>query len=137
MGKKSRRAWARKSEGRLPPTTTEDAHPPPHPTATATAEADSEEAAAPAPAPRGQISKRYREISMCTHPDKLLGHTADEVERGKLLFQRASEARDGLIAATRESAAAIERAAKADVIDGGEADGDGTAVQAEASCSTQ
>merc|ERR1740124_208793 len=180
MGKKSRRAWARKSEGRLPPTTTEDAHPPPHPTATATAESESEEAAAPAPAPRGikaflpegwllpwwvvllvtcylllkvglslehpcsvlgvwspvtrgQVSKRYREISMCTHPDKLLGHTADEVERGKLLFQRASEARDGLIAATRESAAAIERTTKADVIDGG----DGTAVQAEASCSTQ
>jgi len=90
-----------------------------------------------APVTRGQISKRYREISMCTHPDKLLGHTADEVERGKLLFQRASEARDGLIAATRESAAAIERAAKADAIDGGQADGDGTAVQAEASCSTQ
>ena len=90
-----------------------------------------------APVTRGQISKRYREISMCTHPDKLLGHTADEVERGKLLFQRASEARDGLIAATRESAAAIERAAKANAIDGGKADGDGTGVQAEASCSTQ
>ena len=87
------------------------------------------------PVTRGQISKRYREISMCTHPDKLLGHTADEVERGKLLFQRASDARDGLIAATRESAAAIERAARASAIDGGAADG--AVAQAEASCSTQ
>ena len=90
------------------------------------------------PVTRGQISKRYREISMCTHPDKLLGHTADEVERGKLLFQRASEARDGLIAATRESAAAIERAAQASALDGGAAE-EAAAAQAvaQASCSTQ
>ena len=89
------------------------------------------------PVTRGQISKRYREISMCTHPDKLLGHTADEVERGKLLFQRASEARDGLIAATRESAAAIERAAEASALDGGAADETAVQAVAEASCSTQ
>ena len=90
------------------------------------------------PVTRGQISKRYREISMCTHPDKLLGHTADEVERGKLLFQRASEARDGLIAATRESAAAMERAAQASALDGGAAE-EAAAAQAvaQASCSTQ
>ena len=54
------------------------------------------------PVTRAQVSKRYREISMCTHPDKLFGRTPGEVERGKLLFQRASEARDGLLAATRE-----------------------------------
>ena len=64
--------------------------------------------------------------------------TADEVERGKLLFQRASEARDGLIAATRESAAAIERAAQASALDGGAVE-EAAAAQAvaQASCSTQ
>ena len=53
-------------------------------------------------------------------------------------FQRASEARDGLIAATRESAAAIERAAQASALDGGAVE-EAAAAQAvaQASCSTQ
>ena len=37
------------------------------------------------PVTRGQISKRYREISMCTHPDKLLGHTLAFSPNGKYL----------------------------------------------------
>ena len=89
-----------------------------------------------APVTRGAVSKRYRELSMCTHPDKLLGQSPDDIERGKLLFQRASGARDMLTAATRDAAAALEAQRQLEA-----SSGDGTASAdsslAQASCSTQ
>ena len=65
------------------------------------------------PVTRGQISKRYREISMCTHPDKLVGHSEEDIRRGELLFKRATMARDALMANAREVAAEREAATQA------------------------
>ena len=55
-----------------------------------------------APVSRGQVSKAFRTLSMCTHPDKLMGYSASDVRRGELLFKRASAARDQLLAALRD-----------------------------------
>jgi hypothetical protein len=77
---------------------------------------------------RTQVLKAYRSLSMCCHPDKLTGLSAENVQRGELLFKRASTARDQMLAQLRESAAAAAEAAAA-------ADAEGAA--AAASCSTQ
>jgi len=47
------------------------------------------------------IKRKFRNISMCTHPDRLRGKlnrppTQAETKRGEVLFQRASKARDEL-----------------------------------------
>eukprot|EP00397_Hematodinium_sp_SG-2012_P001888 GEMP01001893.1.p1 GENE.GEMP01001893.1~~GEMP01001893.1.p1 ORF type:complete len:703 (+),score=97.82 GEMP01001893.1:211-2319(+) len=47
------------------------------------------------------IKKKFRQISMCTHPDRLRGRlkrspTDSEVRRGEVLFNRASRAKDEL-----------------------------------------
>ena len=60
------------------------------------------------PVTRAQITKRHREVSMCTHPDRLVGRGAVDVRRGELLFQRASAAKDELLGAVRQAAAARE-----------------------------
>lgn len=49
----------------------------------------------------GIIKKKFRQISMCTHPDRLRGRlkrqpTDAEVRRGEVLFNRASKAKDEL-----------------------------------------
>ena len=48
------------------------------------------------PITRAKVSKSYRSVSICTHPDKLVGRSASDIERGGMLFARASEARDQL-----------------------------------------
>ena len=50
-----------------------------------------------APITRAQISRAFRTLSTCTHPDKLVGHSAEQIRRGELLFKRASDAKDQLI----------------------------------------
>jgi hypothetical protein len=55
------------------------------------------------PVTRSQIQKAYRSLSACTHPDKLVGYSADDVRRGELLFRRASTAREGLIAELKQA----------------------------------
>ena len=82
---------------------------------------------------RAQVLKSYRSLSMCTHPDKLVGHEAEDVRRGSMLFKRASSARDQLLTQLRESAAA---AAAADA-EAGTAPADDEGPPAYASCSTQ
>lgn len=54
-----------------------------------------------APVTRSKISKAFRTVSTCTHPDKLISHSASDVHRGELLFKRASDARDKLNAVLR------------------------------------
>ena len=61
---------------------------------------------------RSTISRAYRQISVCTHPDKLVGHSDTDIRRGDLLFKRASSARDMLLAVQRQ-AVALEEAALA------------------------
>jgi len=90
-----------------------------------------------APVTRGAISKRYRELSMCTHPDKLLGQPPDDIERGKLLFQRASGARDMLTAAVRDAAAALEAQRQLEASGGDDTAAAADGALAQASCSTQ
>lgn len=51
---------------------------------------------------RPTLSKAFRTISMCTHPDKLVEYSPAEVRRGELLFKRASSARDTMMAALRD-----------------------------------
>lgn len=45
-----------------------------------------------------QVDKAFRAISTCTHPDKLIRHTPADKRRGELLFKRATDARDELLA---------------------------------------
>ena len=49
----------------------------------------------PSPVGRREVSRAYRQVSMCTHPDKL---RVDELtkRRGEVLFQRAARAKDQL-----------------------------------------
>ena len=56
-----------------------------------------------APVTRSQIQKAYRSLSVCTHPDKLVGFETEDVRRGELLFKRASSARESLIAELRSA----------------------------------
>ena len=50
---------------------------------------------------RAGVARAYRALSLCTHPDK---HAGSADRRRELLFIRASEARDALVAAMREAA---------------------------------
>ena len=76
---------------------------------------------------RQQVLKAYRSLSMCTHPDKLVGYADDDVLRGNMLFKRASSARDQMLAQLRDEASRLSE---------GAADGE-EGPAATASCSTQ
>jgi len=54
-----------------------------------------------APVSRGTVSKAFRTLSTCTHPDKLINHSPWDKVRGELLFKRASAAKERLLAALR------------------------------------
>lgn len=58
-----------------------------------------------APVTRSQIQKAYRSLSACTHPDKLLGFEAEDIQRGELLFKRASSAREQLLKEVKDASA--------------------------------
>jgi len=60
------------------------------------------------------IKKKFRNISMCTHPDRLRGRlgrvpTEAEVRRGMVLFNRASKAKDSLTDALKSAETSRER----------------------------
>jgi hypothetical protein len=76
------------------------------------------------PVARTDISKAYRSISMCTHPDRLVSASAVQRERGVILFKRVTAARDELLERVRESAVGL----------GAAGEGGGDAPQATASC---
>jgi hypothetical protein len=76
---------------------------------------------------RGAVSKAYRQLSMCTHPDKLRSRSTADMQRGELLFKRASAAREELLSAMRVPGAAAVGGAETEV----------DASSFEASCSTQ
>lgn len=61
------------------------------------------------PVTRADISKAYRSISMCTHPDRLVG-SPELQARGVLLFKRVTSARDVLLDRVRANAAALQAA---------------------------
>ena len=65
------------------------------------------------PVTRSQINRAYRSLSVCTHPDKLVGHSASNIQRGDLLFKRASIARDQLVEQLKAASIAAEAAAAA------------------------
>ena len=48
------------------------------------------------PAGKRGVTKAYRALSMCTHPDRLVSFDAEGKVRGEVLFTRATEARDTL-----------------------------------------
>lgn len=53
------------------------------------------------PVSQSEIKKAFRQLSMCTHPDRLRGRlkrdaTPSEERRGEILFNRASQAKDEL-----------------------------------------
>lgn len=50
----------------------------------------------PSPVSRSDISRAYRAVTICTHPDRLMGESEDMRRRGLLLFNRATKARDRL-----------------------------------------
>ncbi|EOD27697.1 hypothetical protein EMIHUDRAFT_204624 [Emiliania huxleyi CCMP1516] len=87
---------------------------------------------------RGAISKSYRALSMCTHPDKLRARSEDDMKRGELLFKRASRAREELLASMRAPGPAAP--AEAHPSEAGGAGGEGEAsaeAAAQATCSTE
>lgn len=60
------------------------------------------------------IKKKFRNISMCTHPDRLRGRlgrvpTEAEVKRGMVLFNRASKAKDALTDTLKSAESSRER----------------------------
>jgi hypothetical protein len=55
--------------------------------------------------------------AVCTHPDKLVGHTTENIQRGELLFKRTSAARDDLMAILKQSTAEAEAAEAAGLPD--------------------
>lgn len=61
------------------------------------------------PVTRGEISRAYRSISMCTHPDRLVGSPENQA-RGALLFKRVTAARDALLERVRANAVELEAA---------------------------
>ena len=75
------------------------------------------------PMTRAHVSKSYRALSVCTHPDKLVGRSAADIERGGMLFARASRAREHLVGAMRAAAASDDA-------------GEATPRSAEITCST-
>ena len=77
------------------------------------------------PVSKSGISRAYRQLSVCTHPDKLIGHSAADIHRGEMLFKRASGAREQLLQIMREAAAAEEAALA-----------QGMAAPADTACST-
>ncbi|KAJ1616655.1 hypothetical protein T492DRAFT_531795 [Pavlovales sp. CCMP2436] len=61
------------------------------------------------PVTRGDISKAYRQVSMCTHPDRLIGSSSAQQARGVALFTRVTSARDELLDRLRPSSADLEK----------------------------
>lgn len=53
----------------------------------------------PSPVTASDVKKAFRTVSMCTHPDRIRakGATAAEEERGKIIFKRATNARDYMV----------------------------------------
>ena len=74
------------------------------------------------PVTRARVSRAYRELSLCTHPDKQ--PNAEAAYRGGLLFNRASAARDNLVDLLREASSSAN------------ADDENEAAAAAASCAT-
>ena len=75
------------------------------------------------PISKSHVAKSYRALSVCTHPDKLVGRSAADIERGGMLFARASQAREHLVGAMRAAAASDDA-------------GEATPRPAEITCST-
>ena len=48
------------------------------------------------PVEKRAVTKAYRSLSMCTHPDRMVGKTDADKDRGEVLFTRMTEARDEL-----------------------------------------
>jgi hypothetical protein len=62
----------------------------------------------PSPVTKSEVSRAYRQISLCTHPDRLLSRlkrqpTKFEVQRGTTLFDKFTQARDGLQSTLKKS----------------------------------
>merc|ERR1719399_2387267 len=60
----------------------------------------------PSPVTKSEVSRAYRQISLCTHPDRLLSRlkrpaTAVEVQRGTILFDKFSQAKEQLMESLR------------------------------------
>ena len=55
------------------------------------------------PVSRRDAQKAYRKASMCTHPDKLINAGKIDKQRGQILFTRATEAREAIVEALRQS----------------------------------
>ena len=51
----------------------------------------------PSPVTKKDISAAYRKVSMCTHPDRLVGASTADRLRGRSLFERATRARDEMM----------------------------------------
>jgi len=60
----------------------------------------------PSPVTESAVRKAYRKVTMCTHPDKIsaiAGGDPQAIRRGEILFTRATQARDSLVAAFSET----------------------------------